>query len=207
MLIYLLRHLATEHNISGRYMGRALDVPVMSGNIKSFKEALVRSGAVKNLAHSRIYHSESLRCSETAGILADTALGTVITRDNRLNEVNYGDFEGKFPSQIKSLYPNEYKLWMEKPSTVRFPNGESFEEVQKRVVSLTLELTSKLAENKAIFLVSHVDVIKMLVCWILDIPIDKKRMFRIDNGSVSCIETTNEMYNHKKIKVRYLNVT
>lgn len=205
MLIYLIRHLATEHNISGRYMGRTQDVPILRENVPAFKDRLTRLGLVEDLNHSRIYHSQSLRCVETAKILAELAPETPITEESRLNEVNYGDFEGKFPDQIRSSYPDQYKLWMEQPSSVRFPNGESFRETQERAVSLILELVSKASANETAFMVSHVDVIKMLICWILDIPIDKKRMFRIDNGSVSCIETTHEAYNAKKIKVRYLN--
>jgi len=48
-----------------------------------------------------------------------------IIKDERLRECNYGDFNGK-PSKIVEPLQEEY-------ITKRFPNGESYEDVKKRI--------------------------------------------------------------------------
>jgi broad specificity phosphatase PhoE len=204
MLVYLLRHLPTQYNRSGMYMGRSNDLPVLVETIPKYRDMLMRRCLISDISKPKIVCSSSLRCRQTANLLVELAPTTKVIINHYLDEVDYGDFESKFPQDIKKLYPVEYQQWMERPSTLRFPGGESFAEVQQRAVELVLGLMASSDENP-IFLVSHVDVIKMVMCWVMDIPIDSKRMFRIDNGSVSCLETTDELYNQKKIKVRYLN--
>lgn len=205
MLIYLIRHLPTAFNKSGVYMGRSNDVPILSETIFPFEKRL--KGYIGHLNGSVfVGSSPALRCIQTVTTLSQTlGISTKLHVYERLNEMNYGDFEGKSSQEIKIHYPQEYRKWMEHPSLIHFPGGESFAEVQKRGVSCLKEIISTEIEN--IFLVTHVDIIKMIVCSILDIPIDSKRMFKIDNGSISCLETTNEKYNKKKIKVRYVNCT
>ncbi|MDO8728910.1 MAG: histidine phosphatase family protein [bacterium] len=204
MLVYLLRHLPTEYNRSGRYMGRSNDLPILDESVSKYRDALAKMGLIDNISRLKIICSSSLRCKQTANLLSELLSNTDVIINHDLDEVDYGDFEGKFPQDIKKLYPAEYRRWMERPSTLKFPGGESFVEVQQRAVKLVLEQI-ELRDGDNIFLVSHVDVIKMVICWVMDIPIDNKRMFRIDNGSVSCLETSNELYNQKKLRVRYLN--
>src|SRR3989344_1512172 len=203
MVVYLLRHLPTKYNRNGMYMGRSNDAPILVETIPAYRDMLAKCLA-GNISNPKIVCSSSLRCKQTANLLVELTPTTNVIIDHNLDEVDYGDFEGRFPQDIKKLYPSEYQQWMEQPSTLRFPHGESFVEVQQRAVKLVLELTAS-SEKNPIFLVSHVDVIKMVICWVTDVSIDNKRMFRVDTGSVSCLETTDEVYNPKKIKVRYLN--
>jgi broad specificity phosphatase PhoE len=46
--------------------------------------------------------------------------------DAGLCEIDFGDFEGLTCDEIAERYPVLYRQWMESPTEVQFPNGESF---------------------------------------------------------------------------------
>lgn len=205
VFVYLIRHLPTVYNRSGIYMGRSNDLSIIPQTIGQFQTTISRH--FSSPIHACIYTSPAKRCMETAMAFADfLKITRNIEVDNNLQEMDHGLFEGKLPSQIKRDYTKMYQDWMEKPSQVSFPNGESFAEVMDRATSFLWRIIGK-AKNDTIILFTHVDVIKMILCWVLGVPIDNKRMFCVDNGSVTCLEKTDEKYNPKKIKVRYFNGT
>ena len=209
MIIYLVRHLPTKYNRMGIYMGRSQDLPIIPESIESFLLTIrrIKNNSIILAKNFLVYSSPALRCRQMAQVISDV----FFIKDKpyifeALNETNYGLFEGKLALEIKAGWPEIYRDWMQNPSRVCFPEGESFKEVQERAVSCLLEIVKAQKEkDNVLFIVSHVDVIKMIVCWLLDIPIDQKRMFCIDNGSVTRLETTDEKNNPKKIKVRSLN--
>lgn len=207
MIIYLVRHLATEYNRNGIYMGRSQDLPILKSEIDLFIERTKKFLDRSVLEKSTIHSSPSLRCRQTGGILLNlSGVTTEIEVKEAFAETNYGSFEGKTSEEIKQISPIIFQNWMEKPSQVRFPEGESFDEVTERVLNELRIITQKGKKEDVAFIVTHVDVIKVIVCWILGMSIDNKRMFRIDNGSFTCLETTDERNNSKKIKVKALNV-
>ncbi len=69
-----------------------------------------------------------------------------IIPDSRLRECNYGDFNAK-PSDI--VGPMQEKMINEK-----FPNGESYEDVKKRIADF-LEFLKKNYDGKSIAIVAH----------------------------------------------------
>jgi len=202
MLVYLVRHLPTEYNVSGVYMGRSCDPPVIQAEIKGFQEGVQRLFPEGIRDRASLLSSPARRCQQTADILKD-ALG--LTEDilvvEEFNETSYGEFEGLHPRQIKKRWPNLYRLWMNAPSQVKFPGGESFTEVQERSFEKLQKLLQEYPEEETLFVITHVDVIKMIISKVLSIPIDCKRNFCIDPGSFSLLESMGE-----EIRVRYLNL-
>lgn len=204
MLVYLVRHLATELSGTGIYMGRSRDLPILKSTIPAFRERLERLFPRGLEETVLVFSSPSRRCFQTAEILTD-ALGTdrSVTVTTEFCETDYGDFEGKHLREIKETYPDLYSAWISTPSRVTFPRGESFRDVQERSFAKLLELLREHSEKvEASLIVTHVDVIKMIVSKVLSIPIDKKPYFYIHYGSFSCLEVEGE-----KIRVKYLNRT
>ncbi len=70
----------------------------------------------------------------------------LIIQDKRLRECNYGDFNGK-PSEI-------VEPMQEESITKRFPNGESYEDVKKRMNDF-LKFLKKNYDGKHIAIVAH----------------------------------------------------
>lgn len=69
-----------------------------------------------------------------------------IEEDSRLRECNYGDFNGK-PSEI-------VEPMQEKAIYDRFPNGESYEDVKKRILDFLKDL-KKNYDGKHVAIVAH----------------------------------------------------
>ena len=106
MNIYLLRHGQTEENRKGSYYGnldiRLNAVGIAQGNkVKEF---------FKDINLDKVYVSDKKRTVEMAKlVLAQKEIE--ITVDNRINETNFGDFEGKTYEEIQRLYPEECLNW------------------------------------------------------------------------------------------------
>lgn len=98
----------------------------------------------------RILASPALRCRKLAVTLAERD-NIEISFDERLWEMNMGDFEGKLWSEIDREVSAE---WFKDPFQNRAPGGESFLEVQTRVLDAL-----KLADMETA-IVCHAGVIR-----------------------------------------------
>lgn len=79
---------------------------------------------------SRVLASPALRCSKLAHSIADRH-GLTPIFDERLWEMNMGEFEGKLWSEIDREVSAK---WFEDPFHNKAPGGESFLDVQTRVL-------------------------------------------------------------------------
>lgn len=181
----IIRHGQTEWNKKRMIMG-----PSPIGlNERGREQALGLAGAIKNLRLDAIYSSPILRAQETAEILGESQ---AISFNNHagLEEVNYGDWVGKSFAEVKALPDYQpYYLQEEKPVA---PNGESLVEVQNRIWQAFLEIDQQ-HENANIALVSHADSIKCLLMKVINVPLASLVNIRIDNCSVSVVETHSEI--------------
>ncbi len=204
--IYLIRHLATEYNKKGVYMGRLLDPPILKEEKRSFVKTIDKLNLTSlNSSEVLFYSSPAKRCLETINLLQDAfKTSGAAEKLEEFNETNYGLFSGKTAREIKNKFPDIFRLWMEKPAKVRFPEGEEYKDVQRRAYSKLFGLIKKAIEDnhaiENIFICTHVDVIKLILCKILSLPLKRRRLFRIDFGSFSCLQSIS-----KAIDIKYVN--
>ena len=105
-----------------------------------------------------------------------------VRRCARLGEVRYGNWQGK---SLKAL--RRRKLWrlvQQRPSVVTFPGGESIRGVQVRAVAAIEELVARHSRD-CIAVVSHSDVIKMILAFYLGVALDSYQQFVISTASIS----------------------
>lgn len=115
-----------------------------------------------------IYCSPRARALESARVLA-AAQASPIEIVEDLGEIDFGDFEGLAYDEIAARYPDLYRQWMEKPTEVRFPNGESFPEMRVRVLS-AFDTIQREREGQTAAIVSHGGVNRILLAWALQTP-------------------------------------
>ena len=84
-----------------------------------------------------------------------------------------------------------WKSVQKSPSTVTFPEGESFQAMFKRVSIGLDSIIDKLAENDNVIVVSHGDIIKLAIAKILGLPIDNFQKLVIDPASISIVKVEN----------------
>ena len=113
-----------------------------------------------------IYASPRRRTMESARIIAGPH---DCHEDAGLCEIDFGDFEGLPYDEIAARYPAIYRHWMESPTEVQFPNGESFTEMRLRVLR-AFEAIRRRHEGHTVAIVTHGGVIRIVLARALEMP-------------------------------------
>jgi probable phosphoglycerate mutase len=177
--IYLLRHGHSTANAKSILAGRDASVSLSPRGVEQAQAVMHDLGERK---FAKIYSSPMPRCLETLRPLAGKSKLT-IEKDAGLIEMEYGDWSGK-----KLLALSRKKMWSEiqaRPSLVRFPNGESFLEMQGRALESVKSLAIPGAE---ILVCSHGDVIKAIVAGLVGLHLDNFQRLTIDPASITVID-------------------
>ena len=127
MRLWLVRHGETTWNLAGRYQGRKDSM--LSGRGMAQAHALA-----ERLAHEPpavIFASPLLRTRATADVAAQRLdLHTEV--DERLIEISHGVWEGHTRSEVEERWPEMLAQWKRAPHEVRFPEGETLDDVLAR---------------------------------------------------------------------------
>ena len=109
------------------------------------------------------------RCVETATAIAK-ACGIAAKTCDDLNDIDYGAWQFKTFAEAKALDPALFAAWFATPHLVRFPNGESLQDVAARVADAMRMVLARHAEE-TIVLVGHDSVNRVLLLGFLDLPL------------------------------------
>jgi len=165
MEVHLIRH--TTVKISKKTCYGRLEVPV-SDNFENEKNNIKTK--LSN-DYDIIYSSPSKRC-----ILLARALNlTNVSKDNRLFEIDFGDWEGILWDDINK---SELDLWMDKFVTNPPPNGESFNQMFTRVSNFIDMLRNKKVDK--VLIITHAGVIRCFFAHLLKFPLENA--FKIPIG-------------------------
>jgi alpha-ribazole phosphatase/probable phosphoglycerate mutase len=96
-----------------------------------------------------------------------------------LCEIDFGAFEGLTYAEVESRYPQEYKQWMERPTEIKFPGGESFAGMKDRVIGFLISLLRNHG-SQTVLTISHGGVNRILLADALGLSGDK--IFRIEQA-------------------------
>lgn len=169
--VWLVRHGKPEISVRGRCYG-SLDISLSLEGVRQIEVVAARLSREPFVA---IYTSPRLRCTQSAEILAtvhDCPVGAV----DALSELDFGEFEGCPYEEIEILYPDLYRQWMEHPTEVQFPGGESFNAMWTRVTEAASALRTR-HSGQSIALITHGGVIRILLAETLAVP--RRHIFRI----------------------------
>lgn len=130
-----------------------------------------------------VYTSPVERALETAQIVAqEHALDPV--EEPGVTEVDFGTWAGRSFGQLRRT--KQWATVQSVPSQARFPEGESFLEAQHRAVEACNRITAR-AGKGTVAVVSHSDVIKLVVSHYLGQPIDLFQRINISTASVTAL--------------------
>jgi broad specificity phosphatase PhoE len=138
--IVLIRCGQTEYDCQGRIQG-VLDVP-LSVDGRHEAEAVGAELAGRQPTLKAIYAGPCRSTQETADILADKLDLKVKTLDG-LHNLNQGLWQGMLFDDVKSKQPKVYRQWLEKPESVRPPEGETLQEARERLRAALAKLAKK----------------------------------------------------------------
>ncbi|MET0908561.1 MAG: MSMEG_4193 family putative phosphomutase [Ilumatobacteraceae bacterium] len=178
--ILLVRHGQTP--TTGKVLpGRAKGLHLAEEGHKQAAIAAERIGALARI--DAIYSSPLERAKETAAPIA-AARGLKTQIDRGLFECDFGDWTGRELKDLMKL--PEWRTVQSAPSTFRVPNGESFTEMQTRMVTALDKLRLQ-HPGGTIVCVSHADTIKAAVAHALGTHIDLFQRIVISPASVTAI--------------------
>lgn len=181
MNFYFVRHGETDENVKKTYYG-ATDVSL---NIRGIEQCLKLQHKLKDVKFDKIYCSERLRARETAEMVAGESKESIVY-DERINELNFGVFEGKTYEEIKSLYPEECKEWEQQWKEFCPKGGESYLMFYHRIKNFMEEIKELSAEN--VLIVTHGGVIRSVYAYILNEDLDLYWKFSSRNADISIIK-------------------
>ena len=178
-IVYLLRHAQSVANTKGILAGQDDSVQLSKDGFKQSKELV---NHLKTLKISQVYCSPLTRCIQTITPFMKVNPKIEFEIKSALIEMNYGQWSGKKLSALAR--DKRWKSVQNKPSSFVFPQGESFKQMRQRVDALIEELKLK---KGPILLVTHGDIIKMILAASLALPIDKFQSFVAEPASISAI--------------------
>ena len=179
--ILLVRHGQNEWVEKKRLAGWLPDIHL---NEKGKQQATDLAGRLAHLPIKAVYSSPVTRCLETADYIG-RVLELEVEPLEDVGEVRYGEWEG---AEIEAL--SKEKSWyavQHFPSRFRFPQGEALREVQARAISALETLATKHEKSEMIAVVSHADLIKLMLANYLGIHIDLFQRIVIAPCSVSVL--------------------
>lgn len=144
--LVLARHGETEWNATHRWQG--FTGPPL--NETGRRQAKQLGRRLDNI--NAIYSSDSERAHETALIVA-ARLGLAVTCDQRLREVNFGEWEGLTRQEINERYAGAFTRWdaCELPEPT---GGESDAAMAERVLEALLEIAARHADDRVLVVTS-----------------------------------------------------
>ncbi|HUB83641.1 MAG TPA: histidine phosphatase family protein [Bryobacteraceae bacterium] len=161
--VWLVRH-GEPAGVRGRCYGK-LDVGLSDAGRAQIELAAGWLGAESFAA---LYASPRLRTIESARIIAGRH-ACAYHEEPGLCEIDFGDFEGLAYDEIAARYPAVYRQWMESPTEVQFPAGESFPQMRVRVLS-AFEAIRQRHQGQTVAIVTHGGVIRIVLASILEMP-------------------------------------
>jgi alpha-ribazole phosphatase len=180
--LLLIRHAAPVDDARGRCYGK-LDIG-LSAEGERQAEALARSLRGERLAV--VVSSPARRAIETAIPLA-AAQGLDVEIHDDLGELDFGELEGRTYDEIASSLPELYARWMSEPTSVRFPGGESYDDLRRRVERTVADLLDRHGDE-TVAVVTHGGVVRAAVAGILGLPAERIFRLAVDHASLTVVE-------------------
>lgn len=155
--LYITRHGETEWNVEKRMQGwNNSDLTP-----KGVEHAIALGNRLGDIHIKSIYSSPSGRAMQTAKLVRGSR-NIKIIQDERLKEINLGEWEGKTSAEIEEIDREGIKAFWENPHLYVPKTGESFYTVRDRVSNVINEIIKE-NENGEVLIVTHAVVVKTIM--------------------------------------------
>src|SRR3954454_16504742 len=179
-LVLLVRHGQTP--TTGKTLpGRAAGLRLSDAGRQQAEAVALRLAELPKL--DALYSSPLERARETAAPTAKTR-GLKVTVERSLLECDFGEWTGAELKDLGKL--PEWQTVQRYPSGFRFPGGESFAQMQTRIVGALDKLVAR-HPGETIVAVSHADPIKAAVAQALGTHLDLFQRIIVSPCSISAV--------------------
>jgi broad specificity phosphatase PhoE len=183
--ILLVRHGHVEGIEPPRFRGRR-DAPLTELGRRQAAATGARIAATRKVA--AVWTSPVGRCVETGRAIA-AAAGAPAQVVEALTDIDYGDWTWLPTEVARAADPDLYDRWYSAPATVRFPGGESLQDLVLRAGdALRLAAAEAVADGQVLVLVTHDSVGRAVLMQALDQPLSAYRRIVISPCSITEID-------------------
>lgn len=148
--IVLVRHGHVEGIAPQRFRGRR-DVDLSALGVRQARVTAQR--IAQQWRPAAVYTSPLRRCLQTAAEIG-SACGLTCAALDDLNDVHFGDWEWRTYDEVRDQSPDLFERWLDAPELVRFPQGESLQEVAARMANV-VRLTCERHPQETVVVVGH----------------------------------------------------
>ena len=196
--ILLTRHGHVDGIRPARFRGRA-ELPLTARGLAQ-ADALARRIAGR-WKPSAVYTSAMQRCIVTGSRVAEMC-GIRASVHGGLGDIDYGAWQMRTHEEVAQEAPDAYRLWRQAPHLLRFPGGESLQDVVARTAD-ALRLVMAQHGSETVVLVGHDSVNRALLLQLLDQPLSAYWKLAQDPCGLSEIEISGA----GDVRVGFLNDT
>jgi phosphoserine phosphatase len=203
--VLLIRHRQVEGIEPPRFRGRE---PLELTDQGRAEAVAVAKRIASRWQPRTIYTSPMARCVKTADAVAHVC-GIAVQICDDLNDLDYGAWQFKTFRQAKAKDSALFSAWFAVPHLVRFPGGESLQDLAARATN-ALRLVLSRHPADAVVLVGHDSVNRVLLLQFLGLPLSSYWCIEQSPCCVNEIEIAhsqnrvlrlNETYHVEKISV------
>ena len=178
-VFHLLRH--GEHVLRGRVLaGRT---PGVGLSARGRAEIAAVADRLAGEQITALCSSPLQRARESAEILAERLVLPIAYREDVV-ELDFGEWTGLTADEIRK--DERWQVWSNCRSIAAIPGGESWRQVQDRVVHALFDL-QRLHPDQGLVIVSHGDVIRAALLFALGMPLDFYSRIEVGLASLSTI--------------------
>lgn len=166
MKLILTRHGHVDGIDPERFRGRT-DLPLTELGRGQVKAVAARIAALWTPA--AIYTSPMSRCVATGDAIAQ-ACGVERRILDDLNDLDYGLWQWETYEAVSRAWPEQFAAWKSTPHLIRFPDGDSLQDLVARTANAVRFVLSRHAAETVV-LVGHDSVNRALLLQLLDQPL------------------------------------
>jgi probable phosphoglycerate mutase len=164
--LILIRHGHVEGIKPERLRGRCDLLLTARGQAEA--EAAARRVA-RSWRPTHVYTSPLARCVSTGAAIAQ-ACGVPATALATLNDIHYGAWEFASYEDLRRAEPGLFSAWFATPQLVRFPEGESLQDVAVRGADFLRFIIAR-HPDETVIAVAHDSVNRVILLQLLDMPL------------------------------------
>ena len=186
--LFIVRHGESEGNALGLWQGHK-DYNLTT---KGKQQALLTKHYFSGTYFDKLQTSDLTRDMQTIDIIRSDHIKPIEVKPN-WKELNFGRWEGKSSLEI-NRGAELLDFWYQNPTKAKIPGGETFIQLQKRVIAayngLYNQIQTSLSAN--VLLVAHGGTIRVLGCYLAGIPLSNLWQLQVNHCSISRILITSE---------------
>lgn len=187
--IYIIRHGQTDFNLENKVQGRGINSSI---NATGSKQADGFFKYYKHIPFDKIYVSGLKRTKESVQQFID--LGIPHESHDGLDEISWGKHEGQpYDPVMHKIYLDTIAGWADGKLELAVGEGESpLDVVKRQKVAMEYIMAQDSEEN--ILIATHGRAMRMLVCWMMNYPLEKMDVFEHANLCLYHLQYGNGQY-------------